>query len=101
MAGSRSRTIRVTSLSESREGASRLSPGNCSAYADKAVVSVRDKKVSVFIDPGLRLKTRHAYASPARTMGTPPASASLDQMRNVQRTASCGEEPIGSAAELK
>src|ERR1700694_3805626 len=34
-------------------------------------------------------------------MGTPPASASLDQMRNVQRAASCGGESVLSATRTK
>ena len=34
-------------------------------------------------------------------MGTPQASAFLDQMRNVQRTASCGEESALDGARTK
>jgi hypothetical protein len=35
----------------------------------------------------------------ARTMGTPPASGSLDQMRNVQRSSSRGAELAGETGD--
>src|ERR1700682_1965490 len=62
------------------------------------VANVSDKRVVVFIDPKAELKSR--YASPARTMGTPPALNALDQMRRMQISASgAGECAAKSSLE--